>query len=174
MRYFFLSVFLISCLPNIYAQKKGKEVAISNSGCTVEVICFPGRFDVYDMYDGATVYADDCLKDDIYYGIYCIKFRNPIISLDAAEDSTIAYLDFLKLDLGIHKAKGYDKGHHLHGDKNTRGVFDTWEDLEKNEWKVRAWTNRQFICILHMHSDKELPDKKVDIFLNGLQFPDKN
>jgi hypothetical protein len=69
------------------------------------------------------------------------------------------------------KSKGYDKGHKLNKDNGTRGIFDTWEDVDKNKWKVRAWTNGKFICILHMHSEKELPEKKMEIFLNGLRFP---
>lgn len=148
-----------------------QKVAISTTGCTVDVYCLPGRFDVYDLEDGSTVYADDCEKENVTYGIYCIKLKKPISDLAAAEDSMITILDFLKLDYGIVKGKGYDKGHKLNKDDNTRGIFDTWEDTEDNKWKIRAWTNGQFICVLHMHSTKELPDKKTEVFLNGLRFP---
>jgi hypothetical protein len=148
-----------------------QKVAISTTGCTVEVYCLPGRFDVYDLEDGSTVYADDCEKENVTYGIYCIKLKKPITDLVAAEDSMVTILDFLKLDYGIVKGKGYDKGHKLNKDENTRGIFDTWEDTEDNKWKIRAWTNGQFICVLHMHSTKELPDKKTEVFLNGLRFP---
>lgn len=147
------------------------KVAISTTGCTVQVWCLPGRFDSYDLDDGSTVFADDCEKDGVTWGIYCVKLKKPIADLDAAQDSVITILDFLKLDYGIVRGKGYDKGHKLHKDENTRGVFDTWEDAEKNKWKIRGWTNGQFICILHVHSEKELPDKKTEIFLEGLRFP---
>lgn len=148
-----------------------QKVAISTTGCTVQVYCLPGRFDVYDLEDGSTVYADDCEKDGVTYGIYCIRLKKPISDLSAAEDSVIGILDFLKLDYGIVRGKGYDKGHKLNKDETTRGIFDTWEDADDNKWKVRAWTNGNFICVLHMHSAKELPDKKTEIFLNGLRFP---
>ncbi len=170
MRYSLLPLFLLFKLVNGFAQDASK-VAISNTGCTVEVFCFPGRFDMYDMEDGSTVYADDCEKDGVTYGIYCVKLKNPVMNLKAAQDTVIAYLDFLKLDYGIVKANGYDKGHKLNKNDNTRGIYDTWEDVNNNKWKVRAWTNGDFICIMHMHSEKELPDKKVDIFLNGIRFP---
>lgn len=147
------------------------RVAISTTGCSVEVFCFPGRFDVYDLEDGSTVYADDCEKDGITWGIYCVKLKKPIADLKAAEDTIITYLDFLKLDYGIIKGKGYDKGHKLNKNDQTRGLSDTWEDVDGNKWKIRGWTNGQFICVLHVHSAKELPDKKTDIFLNGLRFP---
>ena len=148
-----------------------QKVAISITGCTVQVYCLPGRFDVYDLDDGSTVYADDCEKDGVTYGIYCIKLKNPIPDLGAAQDSIAGILVFLKLDYGIVRGKGYDKGHKLNKDDNTRGVYDTWEDADGNKWKVKAWTNGQFICVLHMHSARELPDKKTEVFLEGLRFP---
>ena len=147
------------------------RVAISTTGCTVEVFCFPGRFDAYDLEDGSTVYADDCEKEGVTYGIYCVRLKKPIADLDAAQDTMVTYLDFLKLDYGIVKGKGYDKGHKLKKQDNTRGIYDTWEDAEKNKWKVKAWTNGNFICVLHVHSSKELPDKKTETFLEGLRFP---
>lgn len=161
---------LFLSFSSTYAQDPQK-VGISNTGCTVQVYCLPGRFDVYDLEDGSTVYADDCEKDGITWGIYCIKLKKPIPNLKDAEDSIITILDFLKLDYGIVKGKGYDKGHKLNKDENTRGVYDTWEDADGMKWKVKAWTNGHFICVMHVHSAKELPDKKTGIFLEGLRFP---
>lgn len=153
------------------AQPETKRVAIANTGCTVEVYCAPGRFDVYDIEDGSTVYADDCETGGVTYGIYCVKLKTPLPGLDAAEDTVITYLDFLKLDYGIVKAKGYDKGHQLKKNPSTRGVYDTWEDADKNKWKVKAWTNGGYICVLYMFSSKDLPEKKAETFLEGLRFP---
>jgi hypothetical protein len=154
-----------------YAQQTPSTVAISNTGCTVQVFCFPGRFDAYELEDGSAVFADDCEKEGVTYGIYCVKLKTPLDDLKAAEDTAISYLEFLKLDYGIVSSKGYDKGHRLNKNDNTRGVFDTWEDADKNKWKVRAWTNGQYICVLHVRSTKELPDKKTAVFLEGLRFP---
>jgi hypothetical protein len=164
---FFFCILSMDC----FAQQTPAVVAISNTGCTVQVYCFPGRFDAYDLEDGSTVFADDCEKEEVTYGIYCVKLKTPLANLDAAEDTAISYLDFLKLDYGIVSAKGYDKGHRLNKNENTRGVFDTWEDADKHKWKIKAWTNGKFICVLYMHSGKELPDKKTTVFLEGLRFP---
>lgn len=167
-----LPLLIVSFLSNYcYAQPASTKVAISNTGCTAEVFCIPGRFDVYELEDASTVYADDCEKEGVFYGIYCVKLKTPLTDLSAAEDTVITYLDFLKLDYGIVKAKGYDKGHLLNKNNKTRGIFDTWEDADKNKWKIKAWTNGAYICVLHIHSAKELPDKKTEIFLEGLRFP---
>ena len=170
MRRLLLLLFSTSCFINLIAQDAAK-VAISTTGCTVQVFCFPGRFDAYDLEDGSTVYADDCEKEGVTYGIYCVKLKNPIADLASAEDTVITYLDFLKLDYSIVKSKGYDKGHKLNKNEATRGIYDAWEDIDKNKWKLKAWTNGSFICILYMFSSKELPDKKAEIFLEGLRFP---
>lgn len=166
---------LIIILTNDFAtgqiKQEGTRIPISNTGCTVQVVCFPGRFDVYDLEDGSTVYAEDCEKDGTTYGIYCVKLKQPVNNLNNAEDTVKSYLDFLKLDYGIVKAKGYNSGHKLQGDDNTRGIFDTWEDVDGNKWKLRAWTNGSFVCVLYAYSNKELPEKKTEMFLNGLLFP---
>lgn len=173
MRCWFSLCLLCFISQGIYAQQTPATVAISNTGCTVQVYCFPGRFDTYDLEDGSTVYADDCEKEGITYGIYCVKLKKAIGNPDAAADTAISYLDFLKLDFGIVKANGYDKGHVLNKDQQTRGVYDSWEDADKHKWNVKAWTNGQFICVLYMHSLAELPEKKCAVFLEGIRFPVK-
>jgi hypothetical protein len=165
-----LLLFCTSLIAGI-AQQTPATVAISNTGCTVQVFCFPGRFDAYELEDGSTVFADDCEKEGVTYGIYCVKLKKPIADLAAAEDTIITYLDFLKLDYGIVKAKGYDKGHRLNKNAATAGIKDSWEDADNNKWKLKAWTNGDFICVLFVFSAKELPDKKTEIFLEGLRFP---
>ena len=165
-----LLLFCTSLIAGI-AQQTPATVAISNTGCTVQVFCFPGRFDAYELEDGSTVFADDCEKEGVTYGIYCVKLKKPIADLAAAEDTIITYLDFLKLDYGIVKAKGYDKGHRLNKNATTAGIKDSWEDADNNKWKLKAWTNGNFICVLFVFSAKELPDKKTEIFLEGLRFP---
>ncbi len=169
----YLLLLLFSCaLFFCHAQSQlPARVPISNTGCTVQVYCFPGRFDVYDLDDGSTVYADDCEKDNVTYGIYCVKLKTPLADMESAEDSIITLLDFLKLDYGIVKSKGYDKGHQLNNDESTRGVIDNWEDADKNKWKIKGWTNGNFICLLYVFGNKELPEKKAEVFLDGLRFP---
>lgn len=164
-----LPLFIFSSMLSL-AQTPA-TVPISNTGCTMQVYCFPGRFDTYDLADGSTAYADDCEIEEVTYGIYCVKLKNPIPDLDAAEDTVVTYLDFLKLDYGIVKSKEYDKGDRLNKNNKTRGIHDTWEDGEKNRWKIKGWTDGNFIVVLYMYSSKELPEKKQDIYLDGLRFP---
>lgn len=171
MRLIFLNLVMACCCAFAKGQSVVGNAAIGNTGCTVQVFCFPGRFDTYDLEDGSTVYADDCEKDGIVYGIYCVRLKKELSINGAAEDTAVVYLDFLKLDFGIVSAKGYEKGYRLRKNERTRGIADSWEDADKHKWKIRAWTDGRFICILYVHSDKEMAEKKTQPFLEGLQFP---
>ena len=72
----------------------------------------------------------------------------------------------------ITKSAGYGKGHRLKDNENTRGVIDYWEDNDKNNWKVKGWTDGKFICVLYAYSSKELPEQKVNVFLDGFRLPE--
>jgi hypothetical protein len=83
----------------------------------------------------------------------------------------IDYLDYLKGAFNITKSAGYGKGHRLNGREDTRGVIDYWVDKDKANWKVKGWTDGKFITIMYGFSAKELPETKVNTFLDGLILP---
>lgn len=91
--------------------------------------------------------------------------------LDGAEETMINYVEYLKKNFGITKSTGLGKGHRLNNNENTRGVIDYWEDADKNNWKMKAWTDGKFICVLYGYSLKELPEQKLNIFLDSFRLP---
>jgi hypothetical protein len=147
-----------------------KKVPISNSGCSLYTYC-DFRFETEYSEDSSLVYVSECEKDDVNYGVICIKLLTPANDLDRAEASLISYLDYLKNSFKILKAAGYGKGHRLSNNEQTRGVLDYWEDSEKNKWKIKAWTNGKFIGVLYGYSLKELPESKLNVFLDSFRFP---
>jgi len=148
-----------------------KKYAISNSGCSVYMYCDPGRFDVDQSEDSSNVYTAECKKDDVTYGVICIKLLHPVDILQDAEDLMISYVDYLKMQFKIKKAAGYGKGHTLPKNDNTRGVLDYWEDGEGNSWKMKAWTDGNFIGVLYAYSKKELNETKTNVFLDSFKLP---
>jgi hypothetical protein len=108
----------------------------------------------------------------VTFGIICVKLMHTSIDLSAAEELLIIYLDFLKGSLNIVKAAGYGKGHRLNNNENTKGILDFWDDNEKNNWKVKAWTDGKFIGVMYAFSKKELPGQRVNIFLDGFRLPE--
>ena len=114
----------------------------------------------------------ECDKDGLKYGVIGIKLWAAFENLDQAQESLISYLDYLKTSFKITKSAGYGKGHRLNNNENTRGVIDYWEDSDKNNWKIKGWTNGKYIGVLYGYSPKELPESKLNIYLDGFRFPD--
>jgi hypothetical protein len=115
--------------------------------------------------------VSECVKDGLNYGVICVKLRQSFKDLDQAENALISYLDYLKSSFKITKSAGYGKGHRLANNENTRGVIDYWEDKEKNNWKVKGWTNKNYIGVMYAYSLKELPETKLNLYLDGFRFP---
>jgi hypothetical protein len=147
-----------------------KKVPVSNSRCFIYTYC-GFNFEKEYSEDSSEVYVSECVKDEVSYGVICVKLLQPAADLEKAEEMLIDYLNYLKTSFSISKAVGYGRGHHLNKNENTRGVLDYWEDAEKNNWKIKGWTDRKFIGILYGYSAKELPEMKLNVFLESLRFP---
>ena len=147
-----------------------KKVPISNSGCLVYTYC-DFKFETEYSEDSSQVFVSECEKDGLTYGIICVKLSQAEDDLGRAEESMISYLDYLKESFNIIRSAGYGKGHKLANNEKTRGVLDYWEDGDKNNWKIKAWTNGKFIGVLYGFSPKELPEQKLNLYLDGFRFP---
>ena len=147
-----------------------KKVLISNSGCSLYVYC-DFNFETEYSEDSSLVYVSECAKDDVNYGVICVKLIQPADDLNRAEESLINYLDYLKSSFKILKSAGYGRGHRLANNENTRGVIDYWEASDKNKWKVKAWTDGKFIGVLYGYSAKELNETKLNVYLESFRFP---
>ena len=147
-----------------------KKYPVGNSGCNAYTYC-EIKYELSKSADSSTIYSGECTKEDVNYGIICVKLLNPITELPLAEDMMIAYADYLKTSFEITKSMGYGRGHLLNNKENTRGIIDYWEDGEKNKWKIKAWTDGKFIGFLYVYSKKELPEPKVNAFLDSFRLP---
>lgn len=167
-----LVVLSVLFLQSLNAQSL-KKYPISNSGCSLYLYCDPKKFDFDYSEDSSKVYTSECYSNEVTYGVICIQLLNTLASLESAEELVISYLDFLKADFNVRTAAGYGKGHRLNQDENTRGIIDYWTDGEQRSWKIKAWTNGKYIGVLYANSQKELPESKINVFLDGFRFPAK-
>lgn len=147
-----------------------KKYPVSNSGCYLYSYC-NASYDVDYSEDSSKVFTGECVAADVTYGIICVKLLNSISDLDAAENLMISYTDFLKTSFNITRATGYGKGHRLAQHEKTRGIIDYWEDKEGDTWKIKSWTDGRFIGFMYAYSKKELPEQKVNVFLDSFRFP---
>ncbi len=167
----FLIVSIALCMASAGEAQTLKKYAVSHSGCSVYMFCDPGKFDIDHSEDSSTVYTAQCKTGDVTYGVICIRLLEQVNNLTEAEELMISYLDYLKLDFEIKSAAGYGKGHKLNNAANTTGVIDYWKDAGKNNWKIKAWTDGKFIGVLFAFSIKELPEPKINAFLDGFRLP---
>ena len=167
------TTFLLSFLMVAAIAANGqslKKYPISTSGCSLYSYC-DAKYDVDLSEDSSKVYTGDCMVADVSYGVICVKLLTPVTDLTMAEDLVISYLDYLKVSFDIKKAAGYGKGHRLNNNENTRGILDYWEGKDLSNWKVKAWTDGKYIGFMYAYSKKELPETKVNVFLESFRLP---
>lgn len=162
-----LAVLLLAGFANGQSFKK---YPISNSTCSLYAYC-PIKYDVDYSEDSSKVFTGECTSGEVTYGVICIQLLKPITDLNAAEEMMISYIDYLKVSFDIKKAAGYGKGHTLANNENTRGILDYWEDKSQDKWKIKSWTDGKFIGFMYAYSKKELPEAKVNVFLESFRFP---
>lgn len=169
----FRSVLLLFfwCLSaGIYGQSL-KKYPLAESGCQYYGYC-EIKFEYSKSVDSSAIWSGECIKDSVGYGVICVRLLSPIKEMNLAEDMMIAYADYLKSSFEIKKSAGYGKGHRLQQRENTRGIVDYWEDGEKNNWKIKAWTDGKCIGFLYVYSKKALQEPRVNLFLDGLRLPE--
>ncbi len=149
-----------------------KKYAIGNSGCSFYNYCDAKILIEYSL-DSSKVFKGECIVGDVTYGVICVKLLQPVIDLTAAEDMLIAYSEYIKNTAEIKRTAGYGKGHRLNNNENTRGIIDYWEDADNDKWKIKAWTDGSYIGFMYAYSSKDLPETKVNAFLNGFVLPNK-
>ena len=162
-----LSIIFIT--GNSFAQRL-KKYPVSNSGCSVTSYC-ESNYEFKFSPDSSKVYTGECSSGDVIFGVICVKFFHSISDLTAAENLMISYVDHLKESFEIKKSAGYGKGYRLNNNENTRGILDYWEDKDSYKWKIKAWTNGEFIGFMYAYSNKELQEVKVNAFLDGFRLP---
>jgi hypothetical protein len=169
-----LAVFYLLILFVNSSQSQGlRKYAISNSGCSLYMYCDPKKFDFDYSEDSSKVYTGECINGEVNYGVICIKLLTPVDDLNKAEELMTSYLDFLKADFHVKDSAGYGRGHILNKNEKTKGIIDYWKDTEEQNWKIKAWTDGRYIGVLYAHSKKELPESKVNVFLDGFRLPEK-
>jgi hypothetical protein len=148
-----------------------RKYAINETGCAVYLFCDPGTFGMSYSDDSSKVYTGTCITDNTSYGIICVKLKQAVPAMTDAEELLVSYLDYLKTSYKITSSAGYGKGHRLKDREDTRGIIDYWKDDEKNNWKIKGWTDGKFIAVLYTYSQTELNESKVNVFLDSFRLP---
>lgn len=168
IRSFFL---LLSLLAFSHGHSQAlKKYPIRESACSLYSYCWM-LFERAYSSDSSKVFTGECNNDEVIYGVICVQLLHTLSDPERAEGLMISYTDFLKKTFKISKAAGYGKGHRLNNNETTRGILDYWEDEKGNKWKIKSWTDGRYIGFMYAYSKKELPEQKVNVFLDGFRLP---
>jgi hypothetical protein len=170
MKKLLVLLFLLNCFAISFSQSL-KKYLVGTSGCAAYFYCDPGEFEMTYSEDSSKVYTAECTNEGTGYGLICVKLKEAAADLTAAEELLVSYLDYLKKSFKITSSAGYGKGHRLKDRENTRGVIDYWTDEEKENWKVKGWTDGNFIAVMYAYSKKDMPEIKVNVFLESFRLP---
>ncbi|QEC66272.1 hypothetical protein FRZ67_02720 [Panacibacter ginsenosidivorans] len=160
-----------SCFVNAQSLKK---YDIGNSGCKAYFFCDPGNAVKSYSEDSSAIYTMECNADNIHYGLICVQYNDAVLPVQDPEGLMLQYLDYLKQQFNITESAGYGKGHTMRSNEKATGVIDYWKDKDGAEWKIKSWTDGNFIGFMYVYKDGELgSDKstKIDLFLDGFRFP---
>ncbi|MDP4264643.1 MAG: hypothetical protein Q8941_19090 [Bacteroidota bacterium] len=170
MKKWLFLLLLLYCCTGSFSQVL-KKYPINFSGCSAYFFCDPGAFAVDYSDDSSKVYTGECTNQETSYGIICVKLKDTVANINDAEELLVSYLDYLKKNFKIVSSAGYGKGHRLKDRENTRGIIDYWKDEEKNNWKIKGWTDGKFIGVLYTYSKKDLSETMANVFLDGFRLP---
>jgi hypothetical protein len=170
MKYLLFTVLLLQSVITTYGQAL-KKYPIGKSGCSAYFYSNPGKFDITTTEDSSIMYAAECTAANVTYEVICIKLKQKATNLDRAAEVLEQYLEYLKGSYTITTSEGYIRGLRLQKKESTRGIKDTWGDLDRNHIKVKGWTNGRFMVVLMVLSPEELNKAKTDKYLDGLLFP---
>ena len=62
----------------------------------------------------------------------------------------------------------------MSSNEKATGVIDYWKDKDGAEWKIKSWTDGNYIGFMYVYKDGELgsdSSTKIDVFLDGFCFP---
>ena len=163
-------LFLILGLSLALNAQSLRKYPIAQSGCSYYNYC-DATWDITRSPDSSYVFTGECAVDGFHYSVICVKLSEAVPEPDVAEQQLQNYLDYLKTAFSITQAAGYGKGHRLQNDEKTRGMIDYWKDKDGDNWKVKGWTNGKYIGVLMVYGSKEIPEQKVNVFLDGFRFP---
>lgn len=146
---------------------------IENTPCTT---FFPDdedpNFELSYSPDSSKVYTGEVYSGDHHFSLILIELNGmELQNVEEKENILINYLDYLQGTFNIASAAGYGKGHKMESDSDAVGVIDYWEDMDGDQWAVKAWANKKFLAVLMLYGPIEYPLFNVQqLFLDGFRF----
>lgn len=161
---------LTTSLVLSYSTRTFRRRFISNTGCSLKMPGETFRLDKTFSETGDAIYMGDQVKGKATYGFILAKLDDKITEIKEAEHLLYDFLEGLLHPLSIEYTTGLSAGLHNKHCKSAVGMVDYWQDDLGSDWKVKGWTNGNYMAVLYVKNFTEENILEVDAFLNGFRF----
>jgi hypothetical protein len=122
--------------------------------------------------DKSDVYTCEVKWQEFSFGVIAVKFSQSMPE-ESLEDLAEAYMNFIKKQMVVLKAAGYGRGHTLESNPKAKGIIDFWEDVDDNQYQVKAWVDSNYLAVMLLYGQKEFPIfNAAQMFKDGFRFPE--
>ncbi|MFL5811505.1 MAG: hypothetical protein ACJ749_18420 [Flavisolibacter sp.] len=156
-----------SFVLRLSSSKKFKNFFIGKTGCSA-LLLSSSDFQSTITVSGDKLYFSEFSENKVTYGIICIHLREAC-ELDEASKMLHNYLGKLMGPFYILHNTGAQKD----VDWNTvssKTLVDYWQDGDKQDWKVKGYTDGRFMAVLYVKNISHVEVRKQDLFLDSFHF----
>ena len=151
-------------------SKRFRTFEIGNTGATVRL---PKNFDGFEH--SLTAHGDDFFLGEghegaVQYGVLYIRLKEPMENLEAQTLMT-TYLEKLQGPMNIDHNTGYHYCLNAPDASPVRKIQDYWQDKWGRDWKVKGYTDGNFMAVLYVQNISDVVVKRQDFFLDSLTVP---
>lgn len=113
---------------------------------------------------GDIMQVSECSKNEVTYGVIRIKLKRQYANLDEAGMVLFEFLKQLQPAFAIRYTTGAVTA--CCYSQNRLTVIDYWQDVEKQDWKVKGCTNGRAIAVLYIKNIGQVPVETETSFFN--------
>jgi hypothetical protein len=147
--------------------KKLQHYYIGDTGCSA-LLSSKHDFEKTSTESGDDLYFHEYSEGQVTFGIICIDLREQY-DPEHATEMLRAYINKLKRPFFVLHQTGLQKDMDWNNVSSST-VIDYWQDADKNDWKIKAYTNGRFMSILYVKNIAQAEAANVDFFLDSFYF----
>ena len=123
-------------------------------------------FDFTESEEGDQLYFAEYTEKNVSYGVLCAKVHSTL-PLEEAQEVMGTYLNRLRKPFNALYNTGVDLCQTWDKDDTSIKMVDYWQDEDNLDWKVKGYTDGEFIAVLYVKNINEITVEKQDEFLDS-------
>ena len=155
-------------IRRLSGPRKLKNCFIGDTGCSALLFAGSESIDHTTTRMGDDLYYHEYSEKKVTYGIICISL-NKVYQLNAAENLLSVYMNKLRGPFRVDHHTGLNKDEDWN-QVSTASLTDYWQDRNKNDWKVKGYTNGRYMAVLYVRNIGLVDVNKQDLFLDSFHF----